>query len=310
MRVAVIGRTDMLLGAAQEIVNRGHVVPLVWTARSAEYSKTTEEDFRAFALKNNAVFLCSSRISSEDDLAIIYGTACDIAISINFPTLLTASVLTAFTYGVLNAHCGDLPRYRGNACPNWAILNGEKEVGLCIHLMTEDLDSGPIVSQKAMLLGDNTYITDIYAWMEAEIPIMLAQSAEDVAKGVAVLKPQSEQPQSILCVFPRRADDGKIDWKSTVETVLRLVRASSRPFHGAFTTLEGKLVVTIWRAMANPVPYKFSAVPGQVCFSVSGDPVIACSDGMIRLLEVSVDGCTDNNSSKSKILSSFRNRLI
>jgi len=310
MRVAVIGRTETLLDAAHEIISRGHIVPLVWTAKAAEYSKGNKEDFRNFAMEHNAAFVCSMRIFSENDLALIRSAACDIAISMNYPTLLADSVLNAFPHGVLNAHCGDLPRYRGNACPNWAILNGEKEIGLCVHLMTKELDAGPIILRNTFPLRDDTYIGDVYAWMGDKIPGMLTQAAEDVVNGTAILQPQSELPQNILRVFPRRAEDGHIDWKLSVETILRLVRASSRPFRGAFTTLEGKLDVTIWRAVPHNVQYKFSAVPGQVCFSIDDDPVIACFDGMIRLLDVTVEGYTDNISSKKKILSSFRNRLM
>ena len=310
MRVAVIGRTRMLLKAAEEIIARGHEVPFLWTAKAAEHSETTENEFQDFALKINATFACAARISSEDNLTLLRNAACDIAISVNFPSLLPNSVLAIFPNGILNAHCGDLPRYRGNACPSWAILNEEKEVGLCVYLMTANLDDGPIVSRSIMLLNNDTYISDIYTWMETVIPDMLAQAAEDVVKGNAVLQPQSSLPKSILRVFPRRAEDGKIDWKLNVENVMRLVRASSRPFRGAFTTLEGKQNVTIWRAEPYPVQYEFSAVPGQVCLSINADPVIACSDGMIRLLDVTVEGFADNVSSKKKILSSFRNRLI
>ena len=65
-----------------------------------------------------------------------------------------------------------LPKYKGNACPNWAILNFEKKIGLTIHSMSDDLDSGPIFCKIFKKIGSDTYIGDIYDWMDKKIPTL------------------------------------------------------------------------------------------------------------------------------------------
>ena len=94
-----------------------------------------------------------------------------------------------------------------------------------------------------------------------------------------------------------------------VESIYRLIRASSEPFSGAFSTIEGDTRIVIWEA--EPFEYKsaYSAVPGQVLFSDGKDPIIACGDGVIKLIRVSssVDECHDM---KALIIKSLRNRLV
>ena len=79
----------------------------------------------------------------------------------NWLTMIAQSTLALFPWGVLNAHAGDLPRFRGNACPNWAILNGEPLVGLCIHEMIPELDAGPVLLRAHFPLSDDIYISDV-----------------------------------------------------------------------------------------------------------------------------------------------------
>ena len=92
------------------------------------------------------------------------------AISVNWPNLLTPEVLDLFPDGVWNAHAGDLPRYRGNAAPNWAILSGEDAVILTIHRMSAGLDEGPILAQRSFPLDETTYISDVYAFLDEAVP--------------------------------------------------------------------------------------------------------------------------------------------
>lgn len=171
MKVAVIGRTGNLLRAAREILSCGHEIPFVYTCRSEEFYEAKEKDFSDLAQECGAVFFNDLNINEKAELLLDFN--CDIAISINWLTLLKQQVLDVFPFGVLNAHAGDLPRYRGNACPNWAILNGEKQIALTIHQMSVDLDSGPVILKKYMELQPNTYIGDVSNWLKKMAPEMM-----------------------------------------------------------------------------------------------------------------------------------------
>lgn len=234
-------------------------------------------------------------------------THSDIAISVNWPTLIKEPLLSTFKHGILNAHAGDLPRYRGNAVANWAILNGESQIGLTIHRMVAELDAGPIYLKSYFPLSDQLYIGDVYAWIERETPELFARTLDSLQS--ESISPQDQMNTGIipLRVFPRKPEDSRIDWSQSSDQIHRLIRASSRPFSGAYAMTENSEPVTIWRAECFTPPNEFLAIPGQVCFAERDDPVIACGSGMIRLTEV-----TDSigQDARPMILSSLRNRLL
>ena len=306
MKVAVLGRTRWLLDAARMVAERDHTVALIWTAAGEEFYGVGPADFRTLATALGADFADSPAIAAPEGLARLAAHGCDIALSINWPTLLPAAVLDLFPYGVLNTHAGDLPRFRGNACPNWAILAGEPHVGLCTHRMVPELDAGPVVARDRFPLTDATYIGEVYDWLNTRIPMLVADAVDGLASGALIPQPQPDDPAQALRVYPRRPEDGHIDWTASKTQILRLIRASSRPFQGAFTTLEGAAGIIIWRAEAITPASPFLAVPGQVCYRLDQDPVVACGDGLIRLTEVAMAGEADP---KRVIAASLRNRL-
>ncbi len=310
MRVAIIGRTRMLLDAARLVAAAGHEIPLVMTCRAEPHSGAGPEDFRQLACDQGATFFADARINEPDRQDQIKAAQCDIAISMNWLTMIAQSTLALFPWGVLNAHAGDLPRFRGNACPNWAILNGEPLVGLCIHEMIPELDAGPVLLRAHFPLSDDIYISDVIAWLDRRVPEMLAEAVQLVATGQALSQAQDSASNASLRCYPRRPEDGRIDWAMPADRIMRLIRATSRPYPGAFTFLEGSERVTIWRAERWVAPGPFLAVPGQICFPVEGDPVVACQDGMIRLTDINLDDGSAGSLAKRHLLRSLRNRLV
>ena len=146
MRVGVIGRTGMLLETARQILARGHEIAFVMTCRAEAYYEVDESHFRDLAAELGCPFY--EGVNPNEHVDDIKRLGAQVCVSINWLTLLKERFLTAFPFGVLNAHAGDLPRYKGNACANWAILNFEPSIGLTVHRMTEALDSGPYILKR------------------------------------------------------------------------------------------------------------------------------------------------------------------
>ena len=134
MRIAIIGRTEVLLETAELLLKQGHSIPLVITAKEAPEYKKNVQDFRSFSEKIGAKFIRTSRILDTFD-SILSLLPIDISVSMNYVGIIPQKIIDCFRLGIVNVHGGDLPRYRGNACQAWAILNGEKYIGLCIHRM-------------------------------------------------------------------------------------------------------------------------------------------------------------------------------
>lgn len=310
LKVAVIGRTAMLLAAARRVLNDGHRLALVATCKPSVHEKVSDADFAALATEADALFLRHRELDSPQALALLDELGCDIAISMNWLTLISEAVRSRFRLGVFNAHPGDLPRFKGNACPNWAILAGETQVALTIHRMVDALDSGPIALKRYFALEPDSTISDVYDWLGDAVPDAFAALLASAADGSLILTEQSGVPADSLRCYPRRPEDGRIDWEMPIESVLRLVRASGRPFDGAYTMLEGRTRLTIWRASPVEAEEQFLACPGQVAYSLGGDPVIAGQGGYARLTEISLDGFDDSAMAKAEVLRSLRNRLV
>jgi len=301
MKIAIIGRTHYLLNTAKKLLLDGHKITFIYTCKGEDFYQASEKDFRDFAKKSKIPFFCDTKINKK--ARILSKFKSEVALSMNYKNIIKDSIISTFKYGILNSHPGDLPRYRGNACPNWAILNFEKKVGLTIHSMNEDLDSGPILIKSFKKINLNTYIGDIYDWLDKEIPKLFLESIQKIEANKFYLKKQSGKS---LRVYPRIKMDDKIDWNYKTKYILALIRSCSRPFSGAYSylyneSLSRKFKVRIFRAKIFKPNFQFLAVPGQVCLIVNRNPVIATKNGMLEILECSY---------KSLLTKSLRNRLI
>lgn len=307
MRVAILGRSQLLLRSAIRLLREGHEIGFVATSRGENYYTVGEKDFKDFSDKVGAQFHIGTKLDSPDVLERIRDSRCDVAVSLNWKNVLGDLVCGSFQHGIFNIHAGDLPRYRGNAAVNWAILQGEPILGLCLHRMVPyELDSGPILAREELALDQDTYVGDVYEWLELTVPGLVVYGLRMLASGTAVLVEQSKDPADALRCYPRRPEDARIDWGRSALDVRRLVRASSAPFEGAFCYLNGDNKIRVWRAEVADHPSPFLAVPGQVLFRAEGDPIIACGEGALRITQASLDDDTD---ARQAVGQSLRNRL-
>jgi methionyl-tRNA formyltransferase len=288
MRIAIIGRTELLYDTALRLHEEGHQVVCILTAKEAPEYTRTAADFRDLAGTWQIPFAQGGRISSQTNF--LRNAQADIAVSINYTGVVPQPVIDLFPLGVLNAHGGDLPRYRGNACQAWAILNGEKRIGLCIHRMIGgELDSGDILAREYLLIDHCTTVTQVWQWMLAQTPALMCETLARLAADPSfVLERQSQNPRNALRCYPRRPEDGRINWQLPALDVLRLINASTRPYAGAFCNYEGQPMI-IWHAELIDDGELFCAVPGQVTKVGESSIEVACGVGKIRIHEVQVE---------------------
>lgn len=313
MRIAILGRTQWLLDSALALAAAGHEIGFVASSKSASHDPTQPDDFMDFAARFGAPFLRVADLDAPSALAQLQESGCEIGLSINWNRILNAAI-GALPYGILNVHAGDLPRYRGNAPVNWAILNGEAHVGLCLHRMEAGIvDDGEVLERRHFPLTDQTYVGDVHAWLDRTIPDLVVAGLDRLAAGPdqpAGAGGTMPVPKEALRCFPRRPEDSRIDWSQPAAMIHRNIRASAAPYSGAYSTLENRDLVRIWRADPVQLDEAFLAVPGQVMFRQDGCPVIACGDGALILRHVTIDGSDDADGSLALVGKSLRNRLI
>ncbi len=305
MRIAIIGRSEILYKTALKLKESGNDITCLITAKEAPEYKVKREDFENLAKNLFIPFETGSNISLFRKTLI--NSKSDIAISMNYPTIIPQEIIDIFRLGILNAHGGDLPRYRGNACHAWAIINGEEKLGLCIHKMKGgELDSGDIIARDYFKLEISTKTSDTWAWFEKRIPSLALEAINQLKNNNDYfLEKQSLDPKNSLRCYPRCPEDGRISWFKSSLQILRLINASNKPYAGAFCELEGEKLI-IWDAEIKENKEIFCAIPGQITHISKEYIHVACGEGLLIIKEVEFRG---KNTYPSKIIKSIRKRL-
>ena len=304
MRFAALGRTRALYQSIERAVERGHECVLIGTSAAASESDVGERDFESLASKLGGPYFCDVKINQQRYVELARESRAEVGISVNWKTLIREPLLSEFRHGIINAHTGDLPRYRGNATPNWAILNGESKIVLTLHRMVAELDAGPILLQAALAIDESTYIADVYAFEDETCPALFADAIDQLA--AATLIPREQEEAGALRCYPRLARDNRIDWSQSATQIARLVRAMSRPFDGAFSFLGSERLI-VWRARSEASTAWFGA-PGQVAERRADGSVAVCTgDGFLVLEEIEVVGA--EVSTPRALIPSIRLRL-
>jgi methionyl-tRNA formyltransferase len=299
----------MLLDTAALLLRAGHQITLVATCRSSERHTAKEADFERLAHTVGAEFFLGQDLNRPEVVGHLRAAGAEVGVSVDWVNLIGPDACAAFRHGILNAHGGDLPRYRGNSPVAWAILNGESAVGLTIHKMDPyQVDAGPVALKEHFPLSDSTRIREVFDFIEAAVPRLYLEAVERLAKGTLTLSPQPSDPDQVLRCYPRVAGDGLIDWTKSAVHLCRLVRATSEPFEGAFTHLRGSRL-TIWRARATPWATPSLAVPGQVASRdmASGEVAVATGEGVLVMEEIEISG--GERAKPATVIRSVRERL-
>jgi methionyl-tRNA formyltransferase len=202
----------------------------------------------------------------------------DLIFSLYYRSMLPMSVLRQARLGAFNMHGSLLPKYRGRAPLNWAILKGERETGVTLHEMVEKPDAGRIVDQQAVPIGPDDTAVEVFHRMTAAAEAVLKRSLPSLVKGAVQFKPNDLSRGSYY--GRRRPDDGRIDWRMSAQEIHNLVRAVAPPFPGAF---DDKLRVL--RTRMEPQRKAPAGVKGP--YREGAEWFALCGDGkVLRLLEV------------------------
>ncbi|CNL09546.1 bifunctional UDP-glucuronic acid decarboxylase/UDP-4-amino-4-deoxy-L-arabinose formyltransferase [Yersinia frederiksenii] len=201
----------------------------------------------------------------------------DIIFSFYYRNMLSDEILSSAPRGGFNLHGSLLPKYRGRAPINWALVNGEKETGVTLHKMVKKADAGAIVGQHKVIISDADTALTLHAKMRDAADELLRDLLPKMNDTSLQLVPQKE---SEATYFGRRtAADGEIPWQKSASDINNLVRAVTDPYPGAFTYL-GQRKLIVWRSQ--PLDITHGKAPGTV---LSTSPlIIACGEGALEII--------------------------
>lgn len=196
--------------------------------------------------------------------------------------LIPKSVRSRFSKGCAGLHASLLPKFRGGSPLNWALLTGQRQAGISLFELTEGVDDGPIYGQQAFDIPTDAYIGDLIGLTQSATLDLMSECMPRIADGSLQAVPQTGDPTYCL---QRTPEDGLIDWSGPAEKVIRLIRAVSHPYPGAFTCLGADKVV-IWRASPLKGAPEIHGIPGQLGRLPGVDgPVVVAGDGAVKVEE-------------------------
>lgn len=201
----------------------------------------------------------------------------DVIFSFYYRHMLSDEILSLAPLGGFNLHGSLLPRYRGRAPVNWALVNGETETGATLHKMVKRPDAGDIVGQQKVTIADNDTALTLHKKVLEAAQAVLKEQLPRLKNGTATFTKQDESQASY---FGRRtAADGEILWHKSAKEINNLVRAVTEPYPGAFSYL-GQRKLIVWRSRV--LDTQHDKQPGTV---LSTSPlVIACGEGALEIV--------------------------
>jgi methionyl-tRNA formyltransferase len=284
-----IGRSRYLYDGIKHLLSKGYSFKAIVTEEAYEEYDIKHTDFENLAKEAGAAFFMVKSVNNEELIKIVKENKIRAAISVNWKYTIPKNFLDLFECGILNFHLGNLPDYKGNATVNWTIINGESYINGNIHKMDPELDAGDVVARKAIPITSETYIADVLKQAEADVPFLYEEAVKKV-----LVQPDAYEVKGTLrgsrC-YPRLPEDSQINWNQPAENVCRLVRASSHPYKGAFSFLNGEKII-IWKARPVIPQDKFFAIPGHVVAlnKANNSVMVACTDGLLEIQEIERNG--------------------
>jgi methionyl-tRNA formyltransferase len=287
--IIAIGRSRYLYDGVKYLITRGFSCKAIITEEAYEEYDIKHTDFELLASETGAAFFMMKSLNREELIKIIKENKIRAAISVNWKYTIPKSFLDLFECGILNFHLGNLPDYKGNATVNWSIINGEDKIYGNIHKMDPELDAGDVISRKAIPITEQTYIAEVLKQAVLDVPLLYEEALLKVFQ-----KPDAFVVKGSLkglrC-FPRLPEDSQINWDESARNISRLIRASSEPYNGAFSFLNGEKII-IWRAAELEFKEKFLSVAGHVV-GIQRDTKairVACGEGMLEIYEIEYKG--------------------
>ncbi|MGH3794148.1 MAG: methionyl-tRNA formyltransferase [Pseudonocardiaceae bacterium] len=261
MRVVMVGYQTPGHRTLQALLDSDHDVVMVVTHPPSDhaYERIWNDSVADLAEQHGVPLLVRSRPDDAELLSRLKQAEPDIMVATNWRTWIPPAVFKLPPGGTLNVHDSLLPAYAGFAPLIWALINGEKEVGVTAHMMDTELDAGDIVLQRAVSVAPTDTATDLFhKTIDIYGPVVLDALDLIAAGGREWIK----QDRSRASFFHKRSiEDSRIDWTWPAQDIANLVRAQSDPYPNAFTFHRGERIGILRASVSEK---RYGGTPGRL----------------------------------------------
>lgn len=287
MRIVFMGTPDFAVASLEALISNGFNVVAVVTAPDKPAGrglKMNQSAVKQFAVQHNIPVLQPQKLKDPEFIETLKNWAADLQVVVAF-RMLPEMVWNMPPMGTINVHGSLLPQYRGAAPINWAVINGENTTGVTTFKLKHEIDTGDILLQESMEIGEDETATEVHDRMKITGANLLVKTLKQLEEGTIL-----EQPQQLTADTKHAPKiftaDCVIDWNNPVEKIHNLVRGLSQ-FPGAITCLDGK-ILKVYRSKKELSPHHFAT--GKILTDNKSFLKFSCSNGYLHVLEIQLEG--------------------
>jgi len=284
MRIVFFGTPDFAVTSLERLYDSRHEVAAVVTAPDKERGRGRKVSYtpvKQFAVDNNIQVLQPDKLKDEDFISQLRELNADVFVIVAFK-ILPVSVFTIPEHGSFNLHGSLLPRYRGAAPIQWAIINGDKQTGVTTFFLKEKVDTGDMILQEKVAIEDSDNLGSIYDKLKQIGADLVVKTIDIIEDGSVTEIPQDE---SLSSPAPKITKElCQIDWNKSAVDIHNLIRGLS-PIPGAFFIYKNKRYKVYMSSVVNDKHLN----TGEI--SISNDRIlIGCKNSTLEVLELQPEG--------------------
>ncbi len=288
MRIVFMGTPDFAVGTLQSIVDAGHEVVLVVTQPDKQKGRGKEIQYtpvKDCAILNGLSVYQPVKIKTEEAVAVLKEQNADLFVVAAFGQILSQEILDIPPYGCINVHASLLPKYRGAAPIQWAIIDGEKETGITIMQMDAGLDTGDMLMKTVVPIADTDTGESLHDKLATAGAKLCVKAIAAIERQEIVAVPQ--QSEEICYAKMLTKELGKIDFRKSAVSLERLIRGLNS-WPSAYSKINGKNL-KIWEAEVVDSSREF-VTPGTI-YKIEKDAIfVATGDGALKITSLQIEG--------------------
>lgn len=290
MNIVFMGTPAFAVPSLEKLLSKRHTISAVVTVPDKPRGRglhLAESEVKKFSVSHGLRVLQPTTLKDEKFKQEIGNLKPDLIVVVAF-RILPKEIFTASRFGSVNLHASLLPKYRGAAPINWAIIKGEKETGVTTFFLKEKVDTGNIILQKqCQILDEDTAgsLHDKLSILGAELVCETVDLIESTHGNIEVTVQEEGEASPAPKITPEMC---RINWKDTASNIHNFIRGLS-PYPGAFT-IHGVNKIKIFRSVLPPLKWvRGMTVPGSI--QIQDEKLfVGCSDGLIQILEIQLEG--------------------
>ena len=285
MRIVFMGTPDFAVGSLQALCESGkHEILAVVTQPDrpkGRGNKLLQTPVKEYALAQGLTVYQPQKVKTPEFVELLHELQPELIVVAAFGQFLSKEILELPKYGCINVHASLLPKYRGAAPIQYAIIKGEKESGVTIMQMDIGMDTGAMLDKVVVPIAENTTMGELHDALREQGAALLLEVIDKLAAGTAVAEPQDNEQATYATLLDRSMEH--IDWSKTAQEVHNLIRGFN-PAPSTFTKLPNGKSLKIWGSKMTDK--NSTAAAGTVIETGKHSFFVACGEGVLEITEV------------------------